>query len=353
MTGTTTHATATEARPNAPHIAIRTAWLAQHDEDALEPALPIIDAHHHLWELPGKIYRAEDFVGDLDSGHNVRATVFVECHTHYRSDGPPEYASLGETEFALGEARRAQTETQTQTRVAAAQVGNADLALGAAVGPVLDRMLEVSEGRLRSIRNIAVWHADPNVRASAATPPPRLLLQSAFNQGMRELAARSLAFDAWLVHTQLAELRALAQAHPATTIVLNHVGGPLALGPYRGHRAEVFDAWHKEMAALAACPQVHVKLGGFGMALFGFDFHTTAAPPDSARVAEAIRPYVETCIELFGPARCMFESNFPVDKGCFSYGVIWNAYKRIAAGLDARDKAALFHDNAARVYGIE
>lgn len=340
--------TTAQGRPAPPHLPIRVEWLAQHAEDALEPSLPIIDAHHHLWELPGKTYRSEDLIGDLSSGHNMKATVFVECHTHYRTDGPREYAPLGETAFALSEARRA----QTAVHVAAAQVGNADLALGAAVGPVLDRMIEVSEGRLKSIRNIAVWHADSSVRASAASPPPQLLLQPSFNEGMRELTARSLAFDAWLVHTQLGELRALAEAHPTTTMVLNHLGGPLALGPYRGHRAEVFDAWRNEMATLAGFPQVHVKLGGFGMALFGFDFHTTDMPPDSKRVAEAIRPYVETCIELFGPARCMFESNFPVDKGCFSYGVIWNAYKRIAACLTEQDKAGLFHDTAARVYGL-
>jgi L-fuconolactonase len=237
--------------------------------------------------------------------------------------------------------------------VAAALVGNANLSLGAAVGPVLDRLIDTAQGRLRSIRNIAVWHADPNVRASAATPPPRLYLQPSFDEGMRALTARKLVFDAWLVHTQLDELRSLATTHPDTTIVLNHVGGPLALGPYRGHRHEVFDDWRKSMTALARCPRVHVKLGGFGMALFGFDFHAGDAPPDSGKVAEAIRPYVETCIELFGPARCMFESNFPVDKGCFSYGTIWNAYKRIAARLSDEHKAALFHDTAARVYGLE
>jgi L-fuconolactonase len=338
-------------KPNAPHIAIRPDWLAQRVEDALEPDLPIVDAHHHLWDLPGKRYLAEDFADDLNSGHNVKATVFVECHTHYRQDGDPRYASLGEAAFALGEARRAHA--VNGTRVAAAQVGNVDLTLGAAAGDVLDRMLDVSEGRLRSIRNIAVWHADPNVRASAATPPPELLLQPAFDDGMRALAQRSLAFDAWLVHTQLADLRSLASRHPSMPIVLNHVGGPLALGPYRGRRSEVFDAWRIEMAALAQHESVHVKLGGFGMALFGFDFPTTDLPPDSMRVAGAIRPYVETCIELFGPARCMFESNFPVDKGCFSYGVAWNAYKRVAAGCSADEKRALFHDTAAKFYRLD
>jgi L-fuconolactonase len=339
------------AKPNAPHITIRSDWLAQHVEAALEPDLPIVDAHHHLWDLPGKRYLAEDFTDDLTCGHNVKATVFVECHTHYCQDGPPQYASLGEAEFALQEARRAHA--ASGVHVGAAQVGNVDLTLGAAAGDVLDRMLDVSEGRLRSIRNIAVWHADPNVRASAATPPPELLLQPAFDDGMRALAQRSLAFDAWLVHTQLADLRSLADRHPSMPIVLNHGGGPLALGPYRGRRSEVFNAWRKEMAALAKHESVHVKLGGFGMALFGFDFHTTDLPPDSMRVADAIRPYVETCIELFGPQRCMFESNFPVDKGCFSYGVAWNAYKRVAAGCSVDEKRALFHDTATKFYRFD
>ncbi|BBQ00119.1 amidohydrolase [Burkholderia sp. SFA1] len=335
----------------APHIAIRPEWLALRTEPALEPDLPIIDAHHHLWEFPDKRYRSRDLLDDLASGHNVRATVFVECKTHYDTDGPEERASAGEMRFALAEAREAEA-LGTFTRVGAAFVGNVDLTLGAAAGPALDHLIDVSEGRLRSIRNIAVWHANPDVRPSAATPPARLLLDPSFQAGIAQLAPRQLAFDAWLIHTQLPELCQLADKFGDTPIVLNHVGGPLALGPYRGHRDDVFASWRDDMARLSSYANVHVKLGGFGMPLFGFDFERTALPPDSASVAEAIRPYVETCIEAFGASRCMFESNFPVDKGCFGYSIAWNAYKRVTADLPASDRAALFHDTAARFYRI-
>ena len=335
----------------APHIPVRPEWLALRTEAALEADLPIIDAHHHLWEFPDKRYRARDLLDDLASGHNVRATVFVECKTHYDSDGPAQTASAGEMRFALAEAREAEA-LGASVRVGAALVGNVDLVRGAAAGLALDNLIDASEGRLRSIRNIAVWHPDPNVRPSAATPPPGLLLEPSFQAGFAQLARRQLAFDAWLIHTQLPELCQLADAFGDTPIVLNHVGGPLALGPYRGRRDDVFAAWRDGIAKLSRYSNVHVKLGGFGMPLFGFDFEKPALPPDSQTVAEAIRPYVETCIEAFGASRCMFESNFPVDKGCFGYGIAWNAYKRVTASLPPSDRASLFHDTAARYYRI-
>ena len=335
----------------APHIGIRPQWLAQRREAALEPDLPIIDAHHHLWEFPDKRYRSADLLQDLDGGHNVRATVFIECKTHYDTDGPADLAPAGELRFALQEARAAQA-AGARAALCAAMVGYADLQLGDAVQPVLERLAQVSEGRLRSIRNISVWHPDPGVRPSAATPPAGLLSDPDFVQGFGRLAAAGLGFDAWLVHTQLHELCALAARFPDTRIVLNHVGGPLDMGPYRGQRDEVFRDWHAGMRRLARHGNVSVKLGGFGMALFGFDFHQAPLPPSSEALAEAIRPYVEACIEAFGPARCMFESNFPVDKGSFGYGEFWNACKRLTAGMAPAERAALFHDTAAAFYRI-
>jgi predicted TIM-barrel fold metal-dependent hydrolase len=334
-----------------PHIGIRPDWLALRNEAALEPDLPIIDAHHHLWEFPDKRYRAQDLLNDLASGHDIRATVFVECKTHYDTNASPERASAGEMRFALAEAREAAA-LGTSTRVGAAFVGNVDLTLGEAAGAALDHLMDASEGRLRSIRNIAVWHADPNVRPSAATPPPHLLLDALFQAGIAQLAPRGIAFDAWIIHTQIPELCQLADTFGDTPIVLNHVGGPLALGPYRGHRDEVFAAWRDDIMKLSCCANVHVKLGGFGMPLFGFDFEKGELPPDSTSVAEAIRPYVETCVEAFGASRCMFETNFPVDKGCFAYGIAWNAYKRVTATLPPSERVALFHDTAARFYRI-
>ena len=342
----------TAATPIAtPHVRIRPGWLGRRTEPALEPALPIIDAHHHLWELPDKTYRVADLLADMSVGHDIRATVFIECKTHYDTTAAAGFEALGEVRFACGQAREAAV-LRTHTQVAAAVVANADLLLGDKVRPVLERMLEVSDSRVRGIRNISVWHADPGVRASAATPPQGLLSERRFSEGFRHLAPLGLSFDAWLVHTQIEELCALAAAFPDTRIVLNHVGGPLALGPYRGHREQVFDAWRAAVTALARYHNVGIKLGGFGMPLFGFGFQELELPPDSETLASSIRPYVETCIDAFGAARCMFESNFPVDKGCFSYGILWNAYKRITKGIPDAERAALFHDTAAGFYRI-
>jgi L-fuconolactonase len=337
--------------PAPPHIPVRPEWLALHAEEALEPALPIIDAHHHLWQFPDKTYRSADFLDDLASGHNVRATVFIECQTGYRTSGPAGMASIGEVEFVLGEIEAARN-AAASVRVAAAMVGHADLLLGARVTEVLEALIAASGGRVSSIRNIGVWHADPAVRASVATPPPHLLMDARFREGLSRLAPLGLGFDAWVIHTQLDELAALAGAFPETRIVLNHVGGPLGIGPYRGKRDEVFRHWREAIRELARYPNLHVKLGGFGMTLFGFDFHAQPRPPSSAEVAEVIRPYVETCVEAFGPDRCMFESNFPVDKGNVAYGVLWNAFKRVAAQYSAAQKACLFHDTAAGFYRI-
>ncbi|MEA3082455.1 MAG: hypothetical protein QOC89_152 [Paraburkholderia sp.] len=334
-----------------PHITIRPDWLALHSEAALDPERPIIDAHHHLWHFPEKRYLNADLLDDIGSGQNVRATVFIECKTGYRTEGPVESSPVGEIEFVLREIRAAEARG-AQTKIGAAMVAFADLSLGAKVGTVLDQLIAASGGRVKGIRNIGVWHADPSVRASAATPPPHLLMDPRFREGFGQLAPRGLSFDAWVIHTQIDELCSLARDFAQTRIVLNHVGGPLGIGPYRGRRSEVFDHWYKAMKTLASFPNVSIKLGGFGMTLFGFDFHEKARPPGSVVVAEAIRPYVETCIELFGTNRCMFESNFPVDKGNFAYGVLWNAFKRITSGASEAEKASLFHDTAADFYRI-
>jgi predicted TIM-barrel fold metal-dependent hydrolase len=334
-----------------PHVSIRPEWLALRTEPVLEPALLIVDAHHHLWELPDKVYRVNDLLDDMSGGHDIRATVFIECKTHYDAAAPAGFEPLGEVRFACDEARKAQA-MGIRTKVAAAIVANTDLLLGDGARPVLERMLNISGERVRGVRNIAVWHADPSVRASAATPARGLVSDRRFREGFKHLAPLGLSFDAWLVHTQIDELCALAEAFPDTQIVLNHVGGPLALGPYRGHREEVFEVWKTEVTALSRFHNVSMKLGGFDMPLFGFDFQELPLPPDSEAIAAAIRPYVETCVELFGATRCMFESNFPVDKGCFSYSILWNAYKRLTIGMADTERAALFHDTAARFYRI-
>ncbi|HEX2215631.1 MAG TPA: amidohydrolase family protein, partial [Xanthobacteraceae bacterium] len=198
----------------------------------------------------------------------------------------------------------------------------------------------------------AAWHADPAANASVSAAPPGLLMDDNFRKGFPALAQRGLSFDAWLYHTQLPDLLDLARAFPDTTIVLNHVGGAIGVGPYAGKRDEVFAQWKASIAALASCPNMNVKLGGLGMRLFGFEVHSGRRPPSSEQLAEAWRPYIETCIETFGCERAMFESNFPVDKGTCSYGVLWNAFKRIAKDFSPAEKTALFSGTAARVYRV-
>ena len=238
-------------------------------------------------------------------------------------------------------------------RLCAGIVGHVDLRLGAAAAELLQAHIAAGGGRFRGVRQSAVWHPDPAARASLATPPPYLLADAKFRTGFAELAPLGLSFDAWLYHSQLPELLDLARAFPQTTIVLNHAGGANGVGPYAGRREAVLAEWGASMRELARCPNVFVKLGGFGMRLYGFDFAARERPPSSQDLATAWRPYVETCIEAFGADRCMFESNFPVDKGSTSYAVQWNAYKRLAVGASAQDKRALFSGTAARVYRLE
>ena len=343
----------TEPPGVSPHLPVRPDWLARYSEVALEPELPILDPHHHLWDHPNNRYLLPEAAADAGAGHRVLATVFVECGAMYRSDGPPALASLGETEFATRIAEASAGGAHGPCRIAAGIVGNANLLLGAEVGAVLDAHLRMAPARFKGIRNSSVYHPDPRARGSLANPPPGLLLDAQFRRGFACLAPRGLSFDAWMYHTQLDELTDLARAFPDTTIVLNHVGGPIGIGPYAGGRAAVFKAWRSSIAALAGCHNVVVKLGGLGMRVFGFDFALRELPPASPALAEAWAPYVMECIAAFGVERCMFESNFPVDRGTCSYVVIWNAFKRIAAALDAEQKRALFSATAARVYKLD
>ena len=336
--------------PKITHAELDPAWLSQHREEILEPGLPIVDAHHHLWDRGGG-YFLDELLTDTGSGHNVVATVFVQCGYGYRTTGPEALRPVGETEFMVGIAREAERR-KLKTRACAGIVGAADLALGDKVAEVLAAHIEAGGGRFRGIRHITARHDEFNA-SLLPRPPARQMADPAFRKGFARLAAMNLTFDAWLYHTQIPELTDLARAFPQASIVLNHFGGPLGVGPHRGKRDEVFTAWLSAIRELAQCPNVHVKLGGFGMAIMGFDFHKEALPPSSEKLASSWRPYVENCVQLFGAARCMFESNFPVDKAMFSYPVLWNAFKRIASGASATEKSALFHDTAATFYRLQ
>ena len=325
-------------------------WLAKLSEDILEPDLPIVDPHHHLWDHNGNTYYLDQLLGDLTSGHNIVATVFLQCFWAYRTSGPDGMRPVGETEFVAGVAAEAQRR-KTHANICAGIVGFADLRLGDAVDEVLEAHTVAGAGRFRGIRHITARH--PRFLASMSTPPTfGLMADPTFRKGFARLGARGLSYDAWLYHTQIDQLVDLARAFPDTPIVLNHVGGPLGVGPYRGRREEVFAAWHASIKTLATCPNVHMKLGGLAMVVNGFDFHENVLPPSSGEMADAWRPYMEALIEAFGASRCMFESNFPVDKAMCAYPTMWNAFKRIAAGASAAEKAALFHDTATRFYRI-
>ena len=328
------------------------AWLAMQPEEALEPELPICDPHHHLWDFQTHRYLLPDLLEDLNSGHDVRSTVFIECTAMYKASGPEELRPLGETEFVNGAAAMSASGGYGAARVCAGIVGFADLSLGARVEQVLEAHVTAGGGRFRGIRHISAFDPSGAIRRSHTNPPPQLLGEAAFREGFARLQPLGLSFDAWLYHAQIPELTELARAFPDQPIVLNHVGGPLGIGPHAGKRDEIFPQWRQAIQALAECPNMFVKLGGLGMKIIGYEFHKRPRPPGSEELAGLWRPYIETCIEAFTPERCMFESNFPVDKVSGSYNVYWNAFKRLASGASESEKAALFHDSAATFYRL-
>jgi predicted TIM-barrel fold metal-dependent hydrolase len=328
-------------------------WLAQRTEEVIDPARPIVDPHHHLWDRGGQRYLIEDIAADIASGHNVIATVYVEARSMYRAGGPEALRPVGEVEFANGAAAMSASGGYGPAAICAGIVGHANLLLGDGARAVLEAEIAAGNGRFRGIRHSSAWDADPNVAHMYATRPKGLLLDPTFRKGFACLAPLGLSFDAWLFHPQISDLANLARAFPDTKIVLDHCGGPVGLGVYANRREEIFKGWKASIAEIAKCPNVAVKLGGLAMRLLGYDFHERPKPPSSEEAAAAWRPYIETCIEAFGPARAMFESNFPPDKGQCSYQVIFNAFKRIAAPYSEAEKTALFSKTAMDVYRLK
>jgi L-fuconolactonase len=334
------------------------AWLAtQAPEPILDADLPIVDPHHHFWdraaERPGHRYLLEELLADIDTGHNIEATVFLECRSMYRAGGPPELRPVGETEFVAGLAAMSASGGYGKTRVAAGIVGFADLTSGERVEPVLEMHIRAGGGRFRGVRHSAGWDESDAIGNSRADMQPHFYQRADFRAGLGRLAARGLSFDAWLYHPQLADVVELARAFPPAPIVMGHVGGVLGYGPYAGKNDEVFAQWQRSMADLAACPNVVVKLGGQMRRLAAFDYGAAATPPSSEQLAQYWRPYMESCIELFGAHRCMFESNFPVEKIGTGYAVLWNAFKRIAASASLAEKRDLFAGTARRFYRLD
>ncbi len=343
-----------EKLARSPHLAVREDWLALRTEKAIEPDLPIVDPHHHLWDRPRVRYTVEDLAADIgdvaNGGHNVVSTVFVECRAMYRAQGDKAMRVVGETEFVVGQAAMADSGYYGKARACAGIVGHIDLTIGSDAGRIADAQIAAGGGRFRGIRHASAHDPAPDIRTTSTLPVAGLLGDKTFRLGFAELAKRNLSFDTWLYHPQIGELADLADAFPDTAIVLDHCGGPLGIHPYS--REAIFEPWRASIRELAKRQNVVVKLGGLGMAVNGYDFHLKEAPPSSDALAAAWKPWFETCIEAFGARRCMFESNFPVDKGSCSYTVLWNAFKKVAAGASGDEKAALFHDTAARIYRL-
>ena len=330
-------------------------WLALTQEGPIEPDIPLCDPHHHFWDgrlqsIPYQRYLIHELMADLDSGHNVRSTVFVEARSMYRAGGPEELRPVGEVEFVQGLAAASASGTYGEARAAAAIVGHADLKLGDGVARVLDALQAASPNRFKGIRHNVTWSPDPLIDNRETEG---IMSNETFRAGARVLARMGLSLDVMLSFPQLNELAEFARAVPEVSIILNHLGGVSRTGTYAGKDDEVVPAWRDGIRAVAECPNVTCKLGGMGMPRWGFGWHARNVPIGSEELAEAMVPWMNYAIEQFGPERCMFESNFPPDKVSFSYNVMYNAFKRLSQGYSPAERAELFHDAAARAYRIE
>jgi L-fuconolactonase len=329
-------------------------WLALTQEPTLEPEIAICDPHHHFWDfrserVPYQRYLLHELVADVNCGHNVRSTVFIEARSMYRPDGPVELRPVGEVEFVQGLAAASATGLYGPCRAAAGIIGHADLKLGDQVKPVLEALQAASPNRFRGVRHTVTWDPHPEV---GNRERQGVLSTAEYRSGAKVLAGMGLSLDTGVCFPQLPELADFAKAIPNLTIILNHLGGLNRVAPYGNRDDEVMATWRRGLAEVAQCPNVNLKLGGIGMPRIGFDWHTREKPIGSEELAASMAPLMTYCIEQFGPNRCMFESNFPVDKVSFSHHVLFNAFKRFSKGYSAPERAALFHDTAARAYRI-
>lgn len=327
-------------------------WLALGIEEVLEPSLPIIDPHHHLWEEPGKHYLADELIDDLSSGHNVIATMFVQCHYGYRGNGPQHLRPVGETE-RVEALRQGLPRGRAKSDICAGIIGFADLLGTETLEEVLDAHLAAAPGRFRGVRQSVARDSHFPDGIVLRPAPAGMLSDPRLRNSLRHLARRGLSFDAMLYHEQIPELTALARQADDATLVLDHIGCPLGVGYYADRPRETFEAWRRDIVELAGCPNVYLKFGGLGMVIVGARYHLADMPPTSLQLANDWRAYFEVCMSSFGTRRCMFESNFPVDKAMYSYRVLWNALKRLAQGASEAEKEDLFARTAARAYRLD
>jgi L-fuconolactonase len=334
-----------------PHLYVDDEWLQLRSEDVIDARRPIVDPHHHFWQRASP-YFVPELLEDLQCGHNVTGTVFVECTAMYRQEGDPRFASVGEVEYVNGIAAEFASGRHGAVRACAGIVGRVDLSLGDDSRQVLEALIARAPDRFRGIRQMAAWDASPEVNVAMRPPPPDLLMDPAFRMGFAQLAPLGLSFDAWVYHPQLTQLVDLVDAYPDTLVVLDHAGGLVLGGPYARDRDHTYLQWKRSIQELARRPNVFVKIGGLNSRMHGFDFMDRDLPPTSEELAQAWRPCVETCIDAFGPARSMFESNFPPDKCGCSARVLWNAFKRLTAACSESEKDELFSGTAIRAYRL-
>lgn len=325
-------------------------------EAVIEPTMRIVDPHHHLWgDRPDRpiapLYYLEQLRLDTDSGHHIDKTVFIECGEAYRTEGPKAFEVIGETERMVIEAERSR---QSPGARIAAIVSSADFRLPVdTVAEVLDAHEAAGKGLFRGIRHRLAFDPTGSARSSKEEPNTEgLMAHDVFRANLAQLGRRGFTFEAWLYHIQLPELIDLARAVPGTTIILNHIGAPLGVGNYANRREEIHGWWRDRVVELSGCPNVVVKLGGVGMTPYGSGWAERGRVASSDEIVEAWGPAMLHLIKHFGPSRCMFESNFPVDKVSFSYRTMWNAYKKMTATLSTADREQLFALTAERVYRI-
>jgi L-fuconolactonase len=340
----------------SPHLPVRQEWLNQLIEDPILPNIPIIDPHHHLWDVGFGRYYIEELLEDINSsGHNILSTVYIMSSSNtkiYSKDGLEEFKPLTEIEFATSEGKRADLIPNNKVKVNASIVGSVDLTYGNKLKPVLEKAVNISEGRLKGIRMLLASHTDPRISSGAVKSDLGLMLHPNFIDGAKCIQDANLSLDFWIYHTQLNEMEKIARALPDLTIILNHIGGPIHLGEYEGKQAATHREWRSAMMRLSRIPNINVKLGGLGMAVNGAKFHNSKFPPNSVQLSDVWKPWIYETIDMFGFDRCMFESNFPVDKGSCSYGALWNAFKILAKDMSDDEINKLFSKNAAKIYKI-
>jgi len=324
------------------------------DEAVLDPDIAILDAHHHLFDRPHLRYLLDDYLADVNAGHKIIGSVYIETQAFARADGAEELRPVGEVEFANGVATIMASGVYGPCRVAAGIVGFADMTLGDRVAATLDASMAAAPQRFRGVRQIALSHPnEATLRFLTHRPPADLLNSPAFRAAYRHLGPRGPSFDATVLHHQLPEVAQLAADYPDTTIVLDHAGLAMAMHVGPDGREDVFQAWRRNMMELARRPSVVCKVGGLGTAYWGFGFNERPDPIGYQELAAAWKPYVETAIEAFGADRCMMESNYPNDGRSCGFVPLWNAMKYIVRSHTAEEKAALFRGTAARVYRVD